>query len=192
MPGERPKLWMLRPTRMLHVSKEKAKLITKVAKNAAASIKLFVAVFSSCNVFIFHTVGVIFFNAVRETTTLFFCYFFSPDGVDGDVGVDVSLQLGGVHVGDVLEVGGEAVVLADEGVEDVGKVDVGVLVSGVDAAVLVVELNGAGAGLGQGEAGGLGDDVLHLVPLLLGDVLGHKAVLGLDVGELSRHGEGSG
>ncbi len=72
MPGERPKLWMLRPTRMLHVSKEKATLITKVAKNAAASMRLFVAMFSSCNTFIFHTVGVIFFNAVRETTTLFF------------------------------------------------------------------------------------------------------------------------
>ena len=67
------------------------------------------------------------------------------------------------------------------------EVDVGVLVSGVDAAVLVVELDGAGAGLLQGEAGGLGDDVLQLVPLLLGDVLGHQAVLGLDVGEISAH-----
>lgn len=28
----------------------------------------------------------------------------SPDGVDGDLGINVALQLGGVHVRDVLEV----------------------------------------------------------------------------------------
>jgi len=97
-----------------------------------------------------------------------------PDGVDWDFGVDVSVDLGGVHVGDVLEVGGESVVLADQRVEDIGEVDVGVLVSGVDAAVLVVELNSASNGLGQGEARGLGDDSAELVPFLLGDVLGHQ------------------
>ena len=52
---------------------------------------------------------------------------------------------------------------------------------------LVVELDGAGDGLGEGEAGGLGGDGAQLVPLLLGDVLGHQAVLGLDVGEVARH-----
>jgi len=97
-----------------------------------------------------------------------------PDGVDWDFGVDVSVDLGGVHVGDVLEVGGESVVLADQRVEDIGEVDVGVLVSSVDAAVLVVELNSASNGLGQGEARGLGDDSAELVPFLLGDVLGHQ------------------
>merc|ERR1712002_1016400 len=97
-----------------------------------------------------------------------------PDGVDWDFGVDVPVDLGGVHVGDVLEVGGESVVLADQRVEDIGEVDVGVLVSGVDAAVLVVELNSASNGLGQGEARGLGDDSAELVPFLLGDVLGHQ------------------
>jgi len=97
-----------------------------------------------------------------------------PDGVDWDFGVDVSVDLGGVHVRDVLEVGGESVVLADQRVEDIGEVDVGVLVSGVDAAVLVVELNSASNGLGQGEARGLGDDSAELVPFLLGDVLGHQ------------------
>jgi len=44
--------------------------------------------------------------------------------------------------------------------------------------------------LGQSEAGGLGGDVLQLVPLLLGDVLGHQAVGGLDSGELARHDDG--
>ena len=44
-----------------------------------------------------------------------------------DLWVDVSGDLGGVHVGHMLEVAGEAVVLADQGVEHVGEVDVGVL-----------------------------------------------------------------
>ena len=52
---------------------------------------------------------------------------------------------------------------------------------------LVVELDGAGDGLGEGEAGGLGGDGAQLVPFLLGHVLGHQAVLGLDVGEVARH-----
>jgi len=106
-----------------------------------------------------------------------------PDGVNGDLWQDVAVDLGDVHVGGVLEVGGEAVVLADEWVEDILEVDVGVLVTGVDAAVLVVELGGASDGLGQGEAGGLGDVGTQLVPLLLGHVLGNQAVGGLDVGE---------
>jgi len=110
-----------------------------------------------------------------------------PDGVDGDLGVDVAVDLAGVHVGNVLEVSGESVVLADEGVEDICEVDVGVLITGVDSAVLVVELNSAGHGLGQGEARGLGDDATQLVPLLLGDVLGSQAVGGLDGGEFAGH-----
>jgi len=97
-----------------------------------------------------------------------------PDGVDWDLGVDVSVDLGGVHVGNMLEVSWESVVLADQGVEDISEVDVGVLVTSVDAAVLVVELNSASNGLGQGEARGLGDDSAELVPFLLGDVLGHQ------------------
>jgi len=106
-----------------------------------------------------------------------------PDGVDGDLRVDVAVDLGGVHVGNVLEVSWEAVVLADERVEDISEVDVGVLVTGIDTAVLVVELNSAGNGLGKGEARGLGDKATELVPLLLGHVLGNQAVGGLDVGE---------
>ena len=108
-------------------------------------------------------------------------------GVDGHAGLDVAHDLVGVHVGGVLGVGGDAVVLLDDGIEDLREVLVGVPVSGVDAAVLVVELDGAGGGLGEGEAAGLGLDVLDLVPPLLGDVLGHQGVGGLDDGELSRH-----
>merc|ERR1712142_985827 len=105
------------------------------------------------------------------------------DGVDWDLGVDVSVDLADVHVRGVGEVGWETVVLADQRVEDIGEVDVGVLVTGVDAAVLVVEIDGASNGLGQGEAGSLGDNASELVPLLLGHVLCNQAVGGLDVGE---------
>jgi len=111
-----------------------------------------------------------------------------PSRVNGHIGFDVSGDLGGVHVGGVLEVSRESMVLADEGVEDLSEVGVGVLITSVDAAVLVVELDGAGDGLGQGELGGLGDDASELVPLLLGHVLGDEGVLGLDVGEWSGHG----
>jgi len=109
------------------------------------------------------------------------------DGVDGDICVDVALDLGHVHVGGVLEVGGEAMVLADEGIEDLLEVNVGVLVTSVDAAVLVVEIDSASNGLSQGEARGLGDVGTQLVPLFLGHVLGNQAVLGFDVGEFSGH-----
>jgi hypothetical protein len=48
------------------------------------------------------------------------------------------------------------VVLLDQRVKHLGEVLVGVAIASVDAAVLVVELDGAGDGLGQGEAGGGG------------------------------------
>jgi len=104
-------------------------------------------------------------------------------GVNGDLGGDVAGDLGGVHVRLMFEVGGKAVVFADEGIENIGEVDVGVLVTGVDTAMLVVELNGASDGLGQSEAGGLGDVVAQLGPFFLGDVLGNQGVLRLDFRE---------
>jgi len=109
-------------------------------------------------------------------------------GVDGDIGVDVSLNLLNIHVRGVLGIGGDSMVLLDDSIKDIGEILVGIPVTGVDAAVLVVELNSAGNGLGEGEAGGLGDDVLVFVPSLLGHVLGHQRVGGLDVGEFARHG----
>jgi len=53
--------------------------------------------------------------------------------------------------------------------------------------MLVVELNGTGTSLGNGEATGLGLDVLDFVPSLLGDVLGNKRVGRLDDWEFSGH-----
>merc|ERR1719458_1392683 len=100
----------------------------------------------------------------------------NPDagGVDWNSLVDIALDFFGVHVGGVLCGGRDAMVLLDDGVEDLGKVLVGIPVSGVDAAVLVVELNGTSNALCEGETSSLGLDVLDLVPPLLGHVLRHK------------------
>ena len=56
----------------------------------------------------------------------------------------------------MAESGWESAVLSDDGIEDVGEHDVGVLVAGVDAEVLVVKLNGAGDGLRRKKILGLG------------------------------------
>ena len=78
-------------------------------------------------------------------------------------------------------------VLADEGVEDISEVNIGVLITSIDTAMLVVEFNGAGNSLGQGELRGLGDNLVELVPFVFSHVLGDQGVLGLDFGERS-HG----
>ena len=67
-------------------------------------------------------------------------------------------------------------VLLDDGVEDLGEVLVAIPVSGVDAAVLVVELDGTLTARLEGASSGGGGDVLQLVPPLLGHVLGHQGV----------------
>ena len=66
-----------------------------------------------------------------------------PGGLDWGIGVDVALDLGHVHVGLVGKVSLEAVVLKDDWLEDILEVLVGVSISGVDTAVLVVEVDGA-------------------------------------------------
>merc|ERR1711963_487399 len=106
-----------------------------------------------------------------------------PARVNGSIRDNIALDLAGIHVGSVLGRGADSVVFADERVEDGSKVLVRVPVTSVDAAVLVVELNGASDGLDEGEAGSLGLDSLELLPLVLGDVLGNEGVLGLDGGE---------
>ena len=112
-----------------------------------------------------------------------------PDtsGVDGHLGVDVALDLVDVHVGGVLGVGRDAMVLLDDGIKDLRKVLVRVPVSGVDAAVLVVELDGTLTARLEGASRGGGGDVLQFVPLLLGHVLGDQGVGGQDGGEFAGH-----
>jgi len=119
----------------------------------------------------------------RQTKSLDGAANTNPDRVNWNLWVDVSIDLGRVHVRDMLEVGWESVVLADQGIKDISEINVGVLVTSVDAAVLVIELNGASNGLGQGEAGGLGDNVAKLGPLCWGHMFGNQTVLGFDVGE---------
>ena len=100
------------------------------------------------------------------------------------LGVDIALDLGRIHVRNMLEASWESVVLADQGIEDISKVNVGVLITGIDATVLVVEPNSASNGLGKSKTGGLGLDPAEFVPLFLCNVLGDQAVLGLNVREL--------
>jgi hypothetical protein len=107
--------------------------------------------------------------------------------VDRYISLNIASDLGGVHVRGVLKVSRESMVLADEGVEDISEVNIGVLITSIDTAMLVVEFNGAGNSLGQGELRGLGDNLVELVPFFFSHVLGNQGVLGLDFGERS-HG----
>merc|ERR1719158_1955656 len=108
--------------------------------------------------------------------------------VDRDISIDVALDLADIHVRSMPGRWADSVVLLDQRVKHWGKVLVGVPVTSIDTAVLVVELDCASNGLGKSEARGLSGDVLQLVPLLLGDVLGHKRVLGGNEGEVTKVG----
>merc|ERR1719249_210076 len=108
--------------------------------------------------------------------------------MDRDIRIDVALNLADIHVRCVLGRGTDSVVLLDQRVKDGSKVLVRVPVTSIDTTVLVVKMDCAGNGLGKGETGGLGGNVLPLVPFLLGDVLGNKRVLGGNEGEVTKVG----
>jgi len=112
-----------------------------------------------------------------------------PDGVDRDFRVDVALDLLNFHVGGVDSIGGDTVVFLDDGIEDILEILVGIPVTSIDTAVLVIELDSAGDGLSEGEARSGGLVVSKLLPPFLGDVLGHQGVLALDVWVGLRHVE---
>ena len=61
--------------------------------------------------------------------------------------INISTDLGRIHVRVVLEVLRQAVVLHDEGVEDLGEHLVGVGISGIDSAMLIVKLDSTSDGL---------------------------------------------
>lgn len=77
----------------------------------------------------------------------------NPGGLNRGVGVDVSLDLGHVHVGLVLKVSLEAVVLQDDGLKDILEVLVRVSISSVDSTVLVVEVDGTSNSLHERNSG---------------------------------------
>jgi len=106
-------------------------------------------------------------------------------GVDWSSGINVSSDLVDIHVRSVLSIRADSMVVLDDGIEDLGEVLVAIPISSIDTAVLVVKFNSTGASLGNGEATGLGLDILDSVPSLLGHVLGDQGVLGLDFGEFS-------
>ena len=108
-------------------------------------------------------------------------------GVNWDTFIDVSGDLGSIHVRGVLGISTDSMVVLDDGIKDLREILVAIPVTGIDTTVLVVKLNSTSTGLGNGESTSLGLDVLDTVPSLLGNVLGHKGVGRLDDGEFSRH-----
>jgi len=96
--------------------------------------------------------------------------------VNWGIGVDFPNNLRSIHVRSVLEVGGKSVILTDNGIENILKVDVRVFISCVNTTVLVAELHSTCNGLSECESRGLGLDSAQLLPLLLGHVLGNQAV----------------
>jgi len=107
--------------------------------------------------------------------------------VNGDIGFNVGGDFGGVHVRGVLEVSSKTMVLTDEGIEDISEVKIRILITSIDTAMLVVELNGTSDSLGQGETRGCGNMVAQFCPFFGGDVLGSQGVSRFDFGEWS-HG----
>ena len=75
--------------------------------------------------------------------SIFICSVFLPDRVYWDIFGNVSLDFLDIHVGNVFESSWETVVFTDEGVEDISEVEVGVFITSIDTAMLVVKLNSA-------------------------------------------------
>merc|ERR1719431_1824635 len=124
-------------------------------------------------------------DARRQTESINRATNTDPARVNRGIRNNVSFDLAGIHVGGVPGRGADSVVLLDQGVEHRGEVLVGVPVTSVDTAVLVVKLNSAGDGLDEGESRSLGLDSLELLPFVFSDMLGSKGVLGLNVRERS-------
>ena len=97
-------------------------------------------------------------------------------GVDGDSGFNVTLDLLWVHVGGVLGIGGDAVVVLDDGIEDLGEILVGVPVTSVDSTMLVIEFDSTGNSLTKSKSRGGSLDRAELVPDRLGHILGDQGL----------------
>merc|ERR1719480_145604 len=108
-------------------------------------------------------------------------------GVNWHSRVNVSGDLGSIHVRGVLGISTDSMVVLDDGIEDLREIFIAIPITSIDTTVLVVKLNGTGTSLGNGEATGLGLDILDFVPSFLGHVLGDQGVGGLDNWEFSGH-----
>ena len=75
-------------------------------------------------------------------------------------------------------------VLLDEGVEDFSKILIRVLVSSIDAAVLVVKLDCTSDSLGKGEPRCCSLCPRKLLPEFGGDILGDQGVGGVSLEEV--------
>merc|ERR1711981_583622 len=107
----------------------------------------------------------------------------NSDRVNWDIRANVSLDFFNVHVGDMFEASGKAMIFADEWVKDLSKVKIGVFVTSIDTAMLVIEFYCNSNSLCQSESGGLCDNSAEFVPFLFGDMLGNQGVLRFDFWE---------
>ena len=118
---------------------------------------------------------------ILQSASIFFKNL--PDRVDWDIISNVSLDFLDIHIGNMFESSGETVVFADEGVKDFSKVEVGIFITSIHTAMLVIEVYCTCNGLSQSETRCLGDNSREFIPSFFGDMLCDQGVLGLDVWE---------
>merc|ERR1719430_259979 len=102
------------------------------------------------------------------------------------LGVDVPLDLIHIHVTRVHRLGGDAMVLLDEGIKHLSKVLVRVPITGINTTMLVVKLYCTGNSFTERKTRGCSFHFAELLPNRLGDILGHERAFGLDIREV-RH-----
>ena len=83
----------------------------------------------------------------RQTETVNAATDTNTGRLNGSIFIDVSVDLGRIHVRGMTEGLIQSMVLQNERVEDISKVLVGISISGVDTAMLIVEFNSASNGL---------------------------------------------
>merc|ERR1719369_2353665 len=93
--------------------------------------------------------------------------------VDRDILSNISLQLCEIHVRSVLGRCTDSMVFLNEGVKHWSKVLIGVPITSIDTAMLIVECNSTSNCLSKSKSRGLGLDVLKLIPFLLCHMLGN-------------------
>ena len=67
--------------------------------------------------------------------------------MNGSSGINVALDFIGIHVRSVFEVLGEAMVLLNDGVKDICEILVGISITSVNTAMLIVEFHSTSDGL---------------------------------------------